>query len=133
MNAVKRGIRAKLAGDTGLTTALGGTAIYEALAPQGTDPPYVIYNKQSGAPKYTLGGSAFENQTYMVKVVTEAASMASAGSIHERVNGALTDGALTLTGRTQLYLRRENDVEYVETTDGKRFNHSGALYRVITQ
>jgi hypothetical protein len=133
VNAVKRGLRAKLAGDSGITTALGGTAIYESLAPQGTDPPYVIYNKQSGVPKYTLGGSAFENQLYMVKVVTEAPSMAGAGSIAERINGVLTDGALTMTGRTQLYLRRENDVEYVETDSGKRFNHSGALYRVITQ
>lgn len=135
MNSVKRGIVAKLRGDAALTAALsGGTAsIYEARATQGADPPYVVYNKQAGAPRYTMGGSAWESQVYLVKVVTKENSTAQAGSIAERINGVLTDGALTMTGRTQLYLRRESDVEYPEVTDGIRFNHSGALYRVITQ
>ena len=133
MNSVKQALFSKLAGTSAITTALGGTAIYEGLAPQETDPPYILYSKSTSTPAYMFDGGGYEDQTYLVKVVTQEPSMRTAGSVAELVDAALTDGALTLSGRTQMFLRREADVEFIETDSGVRFNHSGATYRVITQ
>ena len=132
MNAVKAALFNALKTDSTITTALGGTAIYADLAPQETNPPYVLISKQASTPRYTFADQ-YEDQVYLVKCVAEGSSMRFAGSVAERIDTVLTDGALTVTGRSQMYLRREADVEFPEVTDGKRFNHSGATYRVQTQ
>lgn len=61
-----RAIYNALAGNSALVTALGGTAIYQWLAPQNQDPPYVVYNKQAGTPRHTLSGLAYEDRKSVV-------------------------------------------------------------------
>ena len=52
--------------------------------------------------------------------------------IASRLNALLTDGALSISGKTQLYLRRESDLpSYSETVDGQRYIHAGALFRLV--
>src|SRR3990167_843787 len=124
-------VYAKLTASTAITTPLGGTAIYRQKAPENTDPPFVIYGKQSGVPNYTLGGVAFEDQLYMVKTVTLSNSGGVAGTVADAIDDTLQDASLTIAGHTHMYLRRDSDIDYSETGPGGQvYQHRGALYRI---
>ena len=136
MNAIDLALYNKLTGSTALTALTsGGTAspsVYQWLAPENQDPPYVIYNKQASTPQHTLSGVAFENLLYAVKGVTLGHSAAAAGTIASTIDTVLADQALTITGYTHMYLRRVSDIDYPETAaGGQRYQHRGALYRVF--
>lgn len=131
MNAFDVAIYNALAGNSALTTALGGTAIFQWMAPQNTDPPYVVYNKQAGTPQHTFGGVAYENDLYTVRAVTAGPSASQAGTIARLIDAALADKALTITGYAHLFLRRVSDVDYPEVVAGQRHQHQGAMYRVL--
>lgn len=131
MNAIDRAIYDTLAGNSALVSALGGTAIYQWLAPQNADPPYVVYNKQSGTPAHTFRGVAYEDALYTVRAVTAGPSAAQAGTIATLIDQALADKVLTIAGHTNIFLRRVSDVDYPEDASGVRFSHRGAMYRVL--
>lgn len=134
MNAVSVAMYSKL---TAANLQSGGTVpVFEWLAPENQDPPYVVFHKQANTPRYTMGsassgGTAFENALYMVRAVTVGPSMAQAGTIANLCDAALNLAALSISGYTHLLCRRESDVQYVETRDGQRWNHAGALYRIV--
>lgn len=136
MNAVDQALYTALSGATALTALLaGGTAdpsVFQFLAPEGQDPPYVVYFKQAGTPRHTFRGVAFENQLYTIKAVTLGPSAAAAGTIAAAIDAALVDQALTVSGYAHMYLRRDSDIDYPETDPGgQRYHHRGALYRVM--
>jgi len=134
-NAIDSALYTKLVGGTALTGLLGGTAIYQYLAPEGTDPPYVIYQRMSQVPINVLSGVAIEDAVYMVKAVTAqsgtVAGVVNAGSIVGAIDTLLQDQALTITGYTHIYLRRESSIDYVENDKGVRYSHRGATYRIM--
>ncbi len=130
-NAIDAALYTKLAGGTALTTLLGGTAVYQYLAPEKTDPPYVIYQRMSQVPINVLAGAAIESAAYMVKGVTEGPSAVLAGSVAGAIDTLLQDQTLTISGYTHLHLRRESSIDYVETDNGVRYSHRGAIYRIL--
>lgn len=138
-NAIDAAIYSKLTASAALTSLTsGGTAnpgVYQWLAPENADPPYVIYNVQSpSVPRRTMGTAvAFEDTVYLVKAVTQEPSAKLAGSILARIDEALNDQPLTIGGYTHLYLRRESGVEFPEVSDGLRYMHRGGLYRLMAQ
>lgn len=136
MNALDIAIFNKLTGSTALTALTsGGTAspsVYQWRAPEGQDPPYIIYNKQASTPQHTLTGVAHENAIYQVKGVTLGPSAAAAGTIASTIDTVLVDQALTIAGYTHMYLRRVSDIDYPEAgPGGQRIHHRGALYRIL--
>jgi hypothetical protein len=136
MNALDKAIYDALAGSTALTSLLaGGTAspsVYQWLAPEGQDPPYVVYNAQSVVPVHTLTQVAYENAVYQVRGVTLGPSAAAAGTIAEMIDDALADRAITVAGHALMYLRRMSNVDFPEVgPGGQRYHHRGALYRVM--
>lgn len=137
MNAVQVALYAKLSAASGLTSLLsGGTAdpsIYPGIAPENTDPPYVVYQPQSpSTPVHTMGGVALENALYTVKAVVASREMASAGTIADQIDSALNDQALTVSGHTHLLCRRVQDIDYPETAPGGQvLQHRGAVYRIV--
>lgn len=131
---VRRALYSKLTGDTTLTALLSAsTAIYHAVAPDTADYPFVIFNKQSGVPRYTFAAKAFDNELWLVKGVDRNSTANAADDIASRLDALLTDGALTISGETQMSLRRESDVEYTETEGDQTYRHAGALYRLRYQ
>lgn len=136
MNAVDRALYAALSGSTALTSLLaGGTAdpsVFQFLAPEGADPPYVIYAEQAGTPAHVFTGVAFENEVYLVKAVTLGPSAALAGTIATTIDQVLADQPLTVSGYANRYLRRVSNVDYPEVTSGQRYHHRGATYRVLS-
>jgi hypothetical protein len=136
--AVRRGLYGKLAGDTTLNNLLGTPAagytkaIYHNTAPSGATFPYVVFSKQSGVPTETMGNpDAFENDIWLVKAVDKDTSADDAEAIQARVKALLNDATLSISGVTLTYLRRQSDVEYEELTDGVRYQHVGALFRLV--
>lgn len=137
-NPVDVGVHSKLTGATALTSLLtGGTAnpaVYQWLAPEGADPPYVVYQPQSpSTPLQTFGTVIFENVLFAVKGVTEGHTAAAAGTIAKEIDAALHDQTLTISGYGHRLCRREQNIDYIELEAGKRFTHRGALYRVWAQ
>lgn len=132
MNPVDVAIFNALAGSAALVSALGGTAIYQWIAPENSDPPYVIFNQQSGTPVHTFGGVAIENDVYTVRAVTAGPSAAQAGTIAGLIDAALADKPLSITGFNHLFLRRVSDVDFPELVSGIRYSHRGATYRVMS-
>jgi hypothetical protein len=135
--ATRRAIYGKLAGDTTLNALLAtppsGTSknIYYEVAREGAQFPYVVISKQAGTPSYAFAGLAVDNEIWMVKAVDRTDDADKADAISSRLNALLTDGTISISGRKQLYLRRESDVDYAEVTDGVRYIHAGSLYRLI--
>jgi hypothetical protein len=135
---VRRAIYGKLAGDTTLTNMLGTPApgfsksIYHAQAPAGASFPFVIINKQSGVPTEAFADpSALENDIWLIRATDKSTTADTAEAIAARVIALLNDATLTISGATHYYLRRQSDVEFLETTDGVRYPHAGALFRLI--
>jgi hypothetical protein len=136
--AVRRAIYGKLSGDTTLNNLLGTPAtgfsksIYHAQAPAAAAFPFVILNKQSGVPTEAFNNpSAFEDDIWLVRATDRNTTADTAEAVAARVQTLLNDATLTISGATHLYLRRQSDVEYLETVEGVRYAHCGALYRLV--
>lgn len=142
---VRRAIYGKLAGDSTLDGLLGDEApgyahsIYYERAPAGASFPYVIFQVQASTPDYSYGAVAYENDVWLIKGVAQeavkgtdtVAAADQAEAIQARLRALLQDAALSISGKTKLYLRREQAVDYPETRDSVRYRHSGDLFRLM--
>lgn len=137
--AIRRAIYGKLAGDTTLTAMLGtppppkAQSIWHNSAGANATYPLVTLNKQSGVPTEAFTDpSALEEDVWLVKAIDRDTSADDAEAVAARVQTLLNDAALSIAGgATHLYLRRQSDVEFEEVTDGVKFQHVGALYRLV--
>jgi len=128
LNEVEVGLYGKLAAGTALTALLGGTLIYNGLAPQGRSLPYVLFSQQSGVSDNATPTRS-EDFLYQVKGLS-ASGMAAAGSIASAIDTLLHNTTLTVSGWTNYSIRRERHVRYEETESGERVSHAGAVYRI---
>lgn len=126
--AMGSAIYGKLAAGTALTAKLGGTAIYNTLAPQGTACPYVIFSLVGGGDDNTSPRRA-RSTLWTVKAVSTVGPL-EAGQIDDLVDDLLHQGALTVTGWGDYWMARESDFAFPETTGGVVYWHTGATYRV---
>jgi hypothetical protein len=135
--ATRRALYGKLSGDVTLNALLGTPAtgysksIYYQLAPQGANFPCVILSKQAGTPRYALGERAYDNDVWLIKGVDKNLSGDPVDNVASRLDALLTDGTISISGRTQLYLRRESDIDYSEVVDGTVYRHAGSNYRLL--
>ncbi len=138
--ATRRALYGKLAGDSTLNNLLGtppsgySKSIYDGEAPASANYPFVIINRQSGNPTYAMATTpAYETDIWLVKGVDRNTTADTAEAIAARLDALLTDGVLSISGATQLYTRRESDVDYQEDQDGRVYHHVGSLYRLLFQ
>jgi hypothetical protein len=136
---VRRALYGRLSGDTILTNLLGTAAsgytkaIYHAQAPQDATYPLIIINKQSGVPMDTFGEpGALNTDVWLIKAVDQSPSANNAEAISARLQVLLNDATLSISGALLVYLRRESDVEYVESVESLTYCHCGSLYRLVT-
>jgi len=128
MNAIETGLYSKLTGTAALTTALGGSYIYNRVAPQGQALPYVVFNHAGGGHE-NINPSDMQNHVYLVKVV--ASGSKAAGTINDLVIAALHNSTLTVTGYTNFWTALEEEVQLTETApDGTHIFHTGGYYRI---
>lgn len=130
MNAIEVSLRQKLVADSTLVGLLGGTAVFNGLAPQGSTYPQVQFSLSSG-----IDDNESERRSkqfvYLVKGVSQGGGMTAAGAIDDRVDAILNGSSLTVSGWHVFWMRRESDVRYAEQADdGKSYFHAGGLYRI---
>ena len=109
--------------------ATGG--VFNGLAPQGIEPPFVVFQAMSKVDDYFAftgrGGSA----VYMVKAVDRSIWPKSAGEIDTQIDSVMQDASLSITGYALLTCRRESDIYLVEDQAGVVYQHIGGLYRIL--
>lgn len=109
--------------------ATGG--VFNSLAPQGTSPPFVVFQAMSKVDDYFAftgrGGSAI----YMVKAIDRSPWPKSAGDIDTQIDSVMQDASLSITGHALLSCRRESDIYLVENQDGVIYQHIGGMYRIL--
>ena len=128
MNALETGLYTLLTGNSALTTALGGSYIYNQTAPQGQARPYLVYSKTGGGDR-NWSPRRYKNYVYLVKVIADG--LKQAGTIMALVDAVLHGGTITVTGYTNYRSERETDVAYTETLqDGNQCYHNGAYFRI---
>lgn len=111
-------------------SALGGTAstppAYYALAPQGAQPPYVIFQRMAASDVYTFTSSEV-GADYMVKVISNRQWLGEAYAAYGSVHATLQAKHLNISGMTALRCERRTTIEY---QDNDRYWHVGGIYRI---
>jgi hypothetical protein len=129
-NLVAAGIWATLAGGTALTAQLsaGTASIFRNQAPKESTMPYVVFSPYSGGPQ-NITPSDMREPVYFVRAY--GASAAAAAAIDVAASALLHLGTLTVTGYTCYSVRREQDIELVETPENSQpVFMAGGLYRI---
>jgi len=118
----------KLTGQASLITALGGSYIYNKIAPQPAPGKYVIFQWQGGGDE---NETKHRTRNLVYAVVGVASSQAAAAAIDAEIDAALHQATLTISGWTNFWTARETDLNLVETDAGEvvRFR-VGGLYRI---
>ena len=126
-----KALYAKLAADSTLVTLLGGTAIYDRIAPPDTDLPLVIIQWQGGGDN-NLCPKRDRSPVYTIKGLARTALLA--GSLDARIDTLLHDSTVTLagSGMTCYRIMRTDDVSYHEGTRAGPVYHTGGIYRIMS-
>ncbi len=121
-------IHTLLAAGTVLIAALGGTAIWETMAPQGTALPYVVYFHSGGGDDNDSPRRA-RSPLWTVKAIAE--TQAQAKELDDEVDALLHMHSLTLGSWYNYWMAREVDVCYAEPgPGGVVYWHWGGQYRI---
>ena len=108
--------------------ATGG--VFNSIAPEGTEPPYVVFAAMSKVDDYFAytgrGGSAI----YMVKAIDRSPWPKGAGDIDTQIDSVMQDASLSISGHTLLACRRESDIYLIDDQAGVTYQHVGGLYRI---
>ncbi len=112
--------------------AVGGSRVYAHQAPQDAAFPYIIFQPMSGIDLNALTARGGTDFRILIKAVNEGESFPVnafsgddlAANIDELLQGVsdTQDGVL-------LRWKRVQTIEYTETRAGKRYNHTGGIYR----
>lgn len=126
-NALNAAITTRLTGGTALTSALGGTAIYNGYAPEYADLPYVVWSYQaSNRDNWTPSDSAQS----VLFVRAYASTAKKAGQVDDAIADLMKTN-LTITGWTNFWLAREEEFMLPETNEtGSTTWMCGAYYRI---
>lgn len=111
-----------------LTLATGG--VYNSVAPQETEPPYVVFQAMSEVDDdYSFSGRG-EDAVYMAKAISRSPWPKEANTINTQINALLQDATLSITGYAQLLCRRTEAVFMDEDLGGDTYTHIGGMYRI---
>ncbi len=130
MNALNAAIYSRLTGGSGLTNLLASsTSVYYQQAPDDAAFNYVVFSLQGGGDE-NLTPNRTKNLIVFVRGYSQT-SPAKAGQIDAAIDTLLNGLALTVSGWTNFWLQREDDLAMTETDQaGKKTHMAGALYRI---
>jgi len=129
-NALNTAIYSTLSAGTVLTALLSGTmAIYNMQAPDGAALDYVAWNVQGGGDD-NLTAHRTKNLVLFVRGYSST-SAARAGSIDAQIDALLHNAVLNVSGWSNFWLAREEDIATVEVTEsGNTIWCAGGMYRL---
>ena len=135
MKALETALYTKLTGDATLMGYLAG-GVHNKVAKPETPYPYLVFQKVTGTPEYTFTERIRRSYLYQFRVIAAGAPDTgySSSDIEDalaRVDTLLTDAALTVTGETLWYCRREGGMPDMTGLDnGQVLYQVGATYRI---
>jgi Protein of unknown function (DUF3168) len=129
-NALNTAIYSTLSAGTALTALLAGsTSIYNMQAPDGAEFDYAVWNHQGGG-DMNLTAHRVKDLVVFVRAYSTT-SAARAGSIDAQIDTLLHKQVLSVSGWSNFWLAREEDLATVEVTEaGNTIWMAGGLYRV---
>jgi hypothetical protein len=128
-NVINSAIYTKLTGGTALTALLSnGTAVYYLQAPDYATLPYVVWSFMAGGP---TNDYPHDSRDIVLFVRGYATVPALAGTIDAQISSLLHRGTLSVTGYTNWWLARNEDVALIENApDGTKVYMAGAQYQI---
>lgn len=127
---LKKAIRSRMANDDTLTGMATGSRIYDRVAPPGTALPYIIFQLQGGGPDNLVPRELLD-MSVVIKVVTTGYATTTAEDIMARIDTLFDDHALSVTGYTAFWCKREApDLDYTEEEAGRIYRHIGGSFRI---
>ena len=112
-------------------TNLAPGGVYNSIAPQGTTPPYVVFQALAKTDDYFAFGERGAEALYMVKAISHSPWPKEGATIDTQIDTLLQDAVLSIAGFGLLYCRRESDLYLTESLGGELYQHIGGVYRVI--
>lgn len=119
----------RLAGGTALTTALGGTAVYFQVAPEGKALPYVVFDWAS---RLDENESPHRTVNMLAYIRAYASTPVQASALDAEIDTLMHNKPLTITGvSSNFWCAREMSFDLVEGDPSTRKVYScGAEYRI---
>jgi len=132
MNELNTAIYSKLQSPSAIRSLLAGTtAIYHLQAPEGQAYPYVVFNVQAGGDENITPRRTKDLRVWVRAYAAGANGAAQAGSIDAQIDTALHLVPLTVSGWTNFWLARVQDIELVENEpSGRQVHTCGGVYRI---
>lgn len=130
-NALNTALYSRLTGATAVTSLLSGTAaVYFDQAPDDAVLPYVVFSYQASGDENQAPQHRIKSMLVWARAYTQAGA-AAAGTIDAAIDAQLHHNALTVTGWTNFWLAREQDVFTVELDPPNVKTYvAGGMYRV---
>lgn len=130
LDDVETYIYSKLSADTTLASLIAGR-IFDGIADQGTEFPYVVYNFQSGHDvNEVYGRRVMTAATYLIKAIDNRPNTTRLIPIVKQIDALINgqSGSVGATG-TILAAVRQSPVAMPEEDGGVQYRHRGGLYR----
>jgi hypothetical protein len=139
LQALKVGLYSKLTSDATLLGYLGtrsdaAKSVYDKIADEDAVYPLLVYRftDPGGQDDYTLSVRADVVYQLEVEAVAEGYDATAAEQAIERVDTLLTDGTVTVSGYTIMYIRRVASWEDFEVGNaGEVYQVAGARFRIM--
>lgn len=130
MNELNTALFGRLSSTAAVTALLSGTAaIYHLRAPNNAGYPYIVFSIQGGGDENDTANRT-KNLVLFIRAYS-GVSAKQAGSVDAQIDAALHLTPLTVSGWTDFWLAREEDLEAVESEpDGQSIYMKGGFYRV---
>lgn len=130
MNELNTALYSRLQGTSAVTSLLAGTtSIYHLRAPNNAGYPYIVFSIQGGGDENDTANRT-KNLVLFIRAYS-GVSAKQAGSVDAQIDAALHLTPLTVSGWTDFWLAREEDLEAVESEpDGQSIYMRGGFYRV---
>lgn len=131
MNALNQALFSRLASTSAITSLLaeGSASIYHLQAKNNATLPYIVFSQQGGGDENETANRT-KNLLKFVRAYSGVSAL-QAGSIDAQIDTALHLVPLTVSGWTDFWLAREEDLETVETEpNGQKKYMQGGFYRL---
>lgn len=114
----------------GTALAVGTLGTYDSQAPQGTNPPYVIFQFMVSTDEYAMSSTPGESSEVMLKAVSNRYYPSQqAYPIYARSHDHLQNAPLVIAGNTLLRCQRRSRISF---RDSEGYWNVGGLYRIVT-
>ena len=130
INDLNRAVYSRLSGASGITSLLaqGTASLFHLQAKNNATLPYCIWSLQGGGDDNDTANRT-KNLVLFVRAYSGVSAL-QAGSIDAQIDTALHLVPLTVSGWTDFWLAREEDLETVETEpNGQKIYMQGGFYR----